>query len=179
MVPKGYASCLYKYKRTHATGARRGGLTYAAEERDRDDGDALSRLRRARGTAIKLTLVASGDEARTRGEKTGGQENLTLQGDAPLAAASKEDDAPSGGNPVRLQALTYAQTSAEETRPWRRRRRCGAGASGGDGDEEEQGRRGEEVMDFIETAKCFLIYPGHWSRFVAQTSTKASFSHGW
>ena len=67
--------------------------------------------------------VAGGDEARTREEKTGGQENLTHQGDAPLAAASKEDDAPSGGNPVRQQDLTYAQTSAEEPCLWRRRGR--------------------------------------------------------
>ena len=66
MVAKGSASCLYKYKRTHATGARRGGLTYAAEERDREDGDAPSRLRRARGTAAKLTHVADRDEAHTR-----------------------------------------------------------------------------------------------------------------
>ena len=70
MVAKGSASCLYKYKRTHATRARKEDLTYAVEERDREDEDAQSRLRRAKGTAAKLTHVAGGYEARTRTNTT-------------------------------------------------------------------------------------------------------------
>ena len=65
-----------------------------------------------------------------------------------------------------LSASVVAAT-ARWSRGVGRRRRGGAGASG------------EEVMDLVETAKCFLIYPGHWHRFVAPTGTNAPFSPGW